>query len=461
MARSCPRAGGRRTGATWWRLVALIVTVPLLAATACSSPGPKKVHPPDSPAVTQLRWLLASMARVPLSGQETRAHVDAGYLATLRPATFNQLLQAGSQWLHAENGAALQSLRVDTNSLAIGIVAATRNRPRARVAVTVDSHGLIANLDMGPTIRGPVPSSWAGVDAALRSVTRHPHLLVADVSNGSCRPLHRIDADTPVPFGSVLKLYVLDALARDVAAGKVRWDQPLTITSRLKSVPSGVLQYEPDGTRITVREAAARMISISDNTATDLLINLVGRAAVEASLADAGMADPTRDRPFLTTREAFVLAVERWPSLARRYLAADEAGRRTLVKTADQLPLPTVSAMRALGKRGGTSPDWVASSSDICRAYLSLMALNRRPGLSTVGRVLSLDDDALELHPNGWTATWHKGGVGSTFTSLAYLATTRTGHSYVVIVQAGNPSRPADPMAATPTILAAMKGALS
>ena len=461
MARIRRRARGPRTGATRWRLVALITTVVLLAAAACSTPRSKKVNPPHSPAATQLRWLLASMAKLPLSGQETRAHVDPGYLATLRPATFNQLLQAGSRWLHAENGAALQSLRVDTNSLAIGIVAAIGNRPRGRVAVTVDSHGLIAGLDMGPTITGPVPSSWADVDATLRSITPQPHLLAADVSNGSCRPLHSIDADTPVPFGSVLKLYVLDALGRAVAAGKVRWDQPLTVTSRLKSLPSGVLQYEPDGTQITVREAAAKMISISDNTATDMLINLVGRTAVEASLVDAEMADPTADRPFLTTREAFTLAVERWPSLARRYLAANEAGRRALLTTVDRLPLPTVSAMRAMGKRGRTSPDWVSSTSDICRAYVSLLALNRQPGLSTVGQVLSLDDDALELDPSRWTTTWHKGGVGSTFTALSYLATTRTGRSYVVIVQAGNPSRPADPMAAAPTVLAAMKGAFS
>ena len=220
MARSCRRAGDRRTHATWWRLVAVTASVVLLVAAACSSPGRTNIHQSGSPAATQLRWLLASMARVPLSGQETRAHVDAGYLAALRPATFNQLLQAGSHWLHAEDGAALQSLRVDTSLLAVGIVAATGNRPRARVAVTLDSHGLIAGLDIGPTIASPVPSSWAGVNAALRSVGRHPHLLVTDVSNGFCRPVHSIDADTPVPFGSVLKLYVLDALARAVAGAR-------------------------------------------------------------------------------------------------------------------------------------------------------------------------------------------------------------------------------------------------
>jgi beta-lactamase class A len=79
-----------------------------------------------------------------------------------------------------------------------------------------------------------------------------------------------------------LKLYVLHALGDAVAAGKLSWDQPLTVTAQLKSLPSGVLQYEPEGTQISVLDAAAKMISISDNTAADMLIHLVGRSAVEA-----------------------------------------------------------------------------------------------------------------------------------------------------------------------------------
>jgi beta-lactamase class A len=69
-------------------------------------------------------------------------------------------------------------------------------------------------------------------------------LLVASVSNGSCQPVHSIEPNTAAPFGSVLKLYVLYALGEAVAAGKVRWDQPLRITAKVKSLPSGVLQND-------------------------------------------------------------------------------------------------------------------------------------------------------------------------------------------------------------------------
>jgi beta-lactamase class A len=94
-------------------------------------------------------------------------------------------------------------------------------------------------------IDGPVPDTRPGVDAALRSVAPQVEQLVADVSNSPCRPVHSIDPDTAPPIGSVLKLYVLYALGTAVGVGRVGWDQPLTITPQLKSLHSGVLQYEP------------------------------------------------------------------------------------------------------------------------------------------------------------------------------------------------------------------------
>ncbi|MGZ6892325.1 MAG: serine hydrolase, partial [Oryzihumus sp.] len=262
---------------------------------------------------------------------------------------------------------------------------------------------------------------------------------------------------------SVFKLYVLDALGNAVAAGRVGWDQPLTVTAQLKSLPSGVLQNEPDGTRIPVLDAAAKMISLSDNTAADMLIELVGRTAVEAALTATGMANPSLNRPFLTTRETFILMTEQWPALAKRYLAANEAGRRALLAdTVDRLPLPDAAAASALSTRGaiaGLGP--AASAGDICRAYASLATLARRPGLSPIGEVLSLDDGDLDLDPAQWKTTWYKGGAGGGALTQAYLATTRTGHSYVVTVLAENRSQPIDAAAATPVILSAIKGAFT
>src|SRR5690606_31011699 len=107
----------------------------------------------------------------------------------------------------------------------------------------------------------------------------------------------------PQPIGSQFKLWVLGALARQIADGTVAWDQTLTVEADDQSMGNaeGSLQVVAPGTEVTVEEAATLMISISDNTATDLLVDLVGRDAVEEQMRE-WVADPAPNEPFLTTK---------------------------------------------------------------------------------------------------------------------------------------------------------------
>ena len=448
----------------WLLLVALAVL-----ASACSPPaGPaparsgvaaptqpaKVVVPPATAAGAQLKWLLAATGHLPVPDAQVRAHFDAAFLAQFGPAVINQALLAVA-------GAELRSIGVSELNTVVAIISA--GGAAAQVWLTVDDRGLISVLRISPVSTGPTPATWAQVDAALRSVAPRVRLLVGDVSDGSCRALHGIDPGTAAPIGAAFKLYVLDALGDAVASGVVRWNQPLTVTGQLKSLPAGELQNDPVGTRVSVLNTAAAMMSLSDNTATDMLINLVGRSAVEAALTTTGMASPALDRPLLTTREIVVLKLRQWPALATRYIAADEPSRRALLaSTVDRAPLPAVAdAGSWITPRDVNSLEYFASASDICRAYAALAALAQRPGLSPIGQVLSLNDDSLALDPAQWKTTWFKGGSEPGVLSLAYLATTRTGHSYVVTVLAENPSQPINETTATPVVLSAIKGAFT
>jgi len=459
---------GSRPGGSAWPL--LVVAVGLLASAcspagaptpagsatvAATTPPAEVVAPPDTAAGAQLRWLLAATAHLPVSDGQVRAHFDAAFLAEDDAAVLNQSLQAVT-------GAEVRSIQVSELNTVVAIVSARAAAP-TEVWLTVDSRGLISELRISPATTGPTPATWADVDAALRSVAPQVRLLVADVSNGSCRTVHSIDPGTAAPIGAAFKLYVLAALGHAVASGTVRWNQPLTVTAQLKSMPAGELQNEPDGTQVSVLDTAAAMTSLSDNTATDMLINLVGRSAVEDALTTTGMANPALDRPLLTTREIFVLKLRQWPALAERYISANEPSRRTLLaSTVDRAPLPAVAAAGSwIAPRDINSLEYFASASDICRAYASLAALAARPGLSPIGQVLSLNDDSLALDPAQWKTTWFKGGSEPGVLTMAYLATTRTGHSYVVTVLAEDPSQPIDETIAVPVILSAIKGAFT
>ena len=429
---------------------------PPVPARATASPRPSAIALPPTPAGAQLRWLIAATGHLPIADQDVRAHFDRAFLALVSPAELNQGLQGATSVTPV-------AIRVSQSRLIVALVATGSENGRVQVALAVDARGLISGLRISPATPPPAPPvSWAGVDAALRPLAPEVRLLVATVHHGACQPIHSIAPDTAAPLGSAFKLYVLDALANAVAAGKVRWNQSLTITAQLKSLPSGVLQNQPDGTRVPVRDVAAKMISISDNTAANMIMNLVGRPAVEGALRTTGMADPARDEPFLTTREMFILKLGQWPELAKRYLAANQAGRRALLAGIDRAPLPALAAARTwTTPRDIDSIEWFASASDICRAYASLAALAARPGLSPVGGALSANDGGLQLDPARWKTVWFKGGSEPGVLTLTYLATTRTGRSYVVAVLAENPSKPIDEATAAPAMISAIKGAFT
>jgi hypothetical protein len=194
-----------------------------------------------------------------------------------------------------------------------------------------------------------------------------------------------------------------------------------------------------------------------------MLIHQLGRPAVEAELHAAAMADPSRNEPFLTTtRETFILALQQWPTLARRYTAADPPGRRKLLETiVDRAPLPSLEAAQALtGRDAGDAIGWFASAQDICGAYRRLADLAAQPGLAPIGDTLQLNDGGLQLDPQRWRRIRFKGGLGSGVLASAYLATTQTGRTYVIAATTENPSQPI-PEGADLRMLAAIRGAFT
>ncbi len=78
------------------------------------------------------------------------------------------------------------------------------------------------------------------------------------------------------PSASLVKIPVMAALYDAQADGRVSMDEILPLQRRNKTAGSGRLKRMRVGTKLTVRELVQRMITESDNTATNMLTDLFG-----------------------------------------------------------------------------------------------------------------------------------------------------------------------------------------
>jgi beta-lactamase class A len=192
--------------------------------------------------------------------------------------------------------------------------------------IALDAHGKIAGLLLHP----PLAKSATIVDLLKELSAIAPKGAYLVSKNGT--PVYSSNPDVALAVASAFKLGILKALRDDIGSGTRKWSDVVTLTAGDISLPSGVLQSWPVGSPLTLHTLAAEMISISDNTAADTLLRVVGRDKVEAALGIA---------PVLTTRELFTLKAS--PELKAKYQVADLAGKRAVMAELDALPLPDLS----------------------------------------------------------------------------------------------------------------------
>lgn len=86
-----------------------------------------------------------------------------------------------------------------------------------------------------------------------------------------------LNADEPMPTASLIKLAVMIEVYQQVAEGKVKLSDPVTLRQEDKVPGSGVLtnHFSP-GISFPLRDAVHLMIAVSDNTATNMVLDKIG-----------------------------------------------------------------------------------------------------------------------------------------------------------------------------------------
>jgi beta-lactamase class A len=95
--------------------------------------------------------------------------------------------------------------------------------------------------------------------------------------------------DEKVRTASTIKLPILIEVYAQAAAGRLQLDEELTLTTANTVSGAGVLHEFTPGTKLRIRDVANLMIVVSDNTATNMLIERITADAVNARMDELGL----------------------------------------------------------------------------------------------------------------------------------------------------------------------------
>ncbi|WP_217650592.1 serine hydrolase [Spirulina major] len=100
-------------------------------------------------------------------------------------------------------------------------------------------------------------------------------VFVVDLDTGD---FVNLNGTATMAAASTIKLPILIAVFQEVDRGLVDLSEPLVMTTEMMASGSGTMQYETPGTTYSLEATAEKMITISDNTATNMLIQRLGSA---------------------------------------------------------------------------------------------------------------------------------------------------------------------------------------
>jgi beta-lactamase class A len=198
--------------------------------------------------------------------------------------------------------------------------------------------------------------------------------------------------DELFPTASVIKLPLLVTLYEDAIAGRIDLSERVTYREDTKVAGSGVLQYLDDGLDPTVRDLAVLMMSVSDNTATDLLFDRVGKARIEATMDRLGLSSIRA--PF-DIREMLMELVDMDHSQPGGYeelrkllrLSAGSGGRSMIPEAADRTtPADMCRLLELIESRAILDPE---SCTAIIELLKRIQSATRIPGLLPKGTVVA------------------------------------------------------------------------
>ena len=263
------------------------------------------------------------------------------------------------------------------------------------------------------------------LETIVEELKKHEGTLSINIVKNNKDKVFALNETEPLGVGSAFKLFVLKALNEKIKQKKAKWETVIKTDKNYFSLQSGFLQTWEDKSPITLKSLANLMISISDNTATDLLITYLGRDFVEKY-------SPKRVSPFLKTSEMFKLKWGVDKKVTENFINGSPKEKLQILKDIEKFDINKVkfdASPTLISKL-----EWFISAKELCEVIYDVKdntALQINTGIG--------------LKKDKWNYVGYKGGSEPGVLNLTFLVQKeKISDYYCVSVTLNNESKEVD-----------------
>ncbi len=342
--------------------------------------------------------------------------------------------------LQTQYGEPLKIARIIPATAQDGTVEIAYTKATLAMRMVLDSSAPYPVIGLQVTGANMTDDSIDKVKQELEKLPGTVGLEIAEIGADQTSIITSLNADRQFAIGSTFKLYVLAALSSKIANSDRDWDDVVPIYR--KSLPSGILQDWPIGTPMTLQALATLMISVSDNTATDILMTELGSKILDEIVHKSGHSVPDKMLPMLSTIEFFDLKMPNNADVRALYIdASDDVQRDLLSRYNIGLDAKSIDIGNLANQpQHIETVEWFAAPSDLT-GLLRIINNIEDPVVENILKINPLipPGDALR-----WKYIGGKGGSEPGVISFAFLTRSKSGKAYAVSGSWNNSVAPVD-----------------
>lgn len=368
---------------------------------------------PDEPAANQVQWILDQLAQPSTSLAEINNHFSSGWLSQIDA----QQTQAFIDSVRTSYPSAVITDLVALTAMHATVFVEGQNGNTGRILLEVSysgnqlitAFGVIAhngNLmypeDMNLTMTQAIDK--------FTTLATQTGVLVAYINDSNqCEAIYAHNPNQLLATGSLFKPWILGGLADEIDAGNLLPSQNVTFVASEDVFNPGLVNREPYGTVFKLEDLANMMLGNSDNSATDLVHEVVGRGEIDNYIDRSGVDDANVLKPILSVNEQFHLFFSFPLVTSQNYVNDTESNQLSFINN-QIVPLGPVSSFPHNNESLLTAGSWRATPMDICANMAELRQYDRdSEAMRVVDRSFGAQAAQFQVRPK-WDRVWYKGG---------------------------------------------------